>query len=458
MNKKGKDFFKMTSSLTETIQNIAVEDTRIWTGCECIYNLYDDGKDIALFASKDQIHDLLAAHLTRTSDFDTILACQDNCIRVVHGSQLFLEIPTSSAVMSLAMMEIEGGSGSGINTVTTTSTTSASRSSMLVYGMSNGSLGLVQVFSNGTFNMAWTIEDVKRSPVTCLKVFDINRNGVPEVIVGRDDGRIEVFRFPSADAILSEPSKIFSKDIGESIRSVECGAVNTPEYNEILVASYSGKIISFTTEPIHVRATDDNYGRSIQTINNENRIKYMRKELEEMRKRVEKEREKVKKISLMGHANTTMMKPVQDFSVISSFKLDADLAAYVLSIELQTSIDLVVIRSPVALDLVETDSGTSVLSVTPPDLQPMHAGEELAGRFVAVFRCQSQHEKRIVLTLRTNEGEHGDMTVTIVAACVPKAAKIIKYNLKPLSLNSRIHQIDSVDLRRPRNRVKYSGE
>jgi hypothetical protein len=184
----------------------------------------------------------------------------------------------------------------------------------------------------------------------------------------------------------------------------------------------------------------------------------MRKELDEMRKRVEKEREKVKKISTMGHANTAMMKPVQDFSVISSFKLDVDLAAYVLSIELQTPIDLVIIRSPVALDLVETDSGTSVLSVTPPNLQPMHAGEESSGRFVAVFRCQSQHEKRIVLTLRTNEGEHGDMTVTIVAACVPKAAKIIKYNLKPLSLNTKIHQIDSVDLRRPRNRVKYSGD
>lgn len=32
LNKKGKDFFKLTSSLTENINHMAVEETRIWTG------------------------------------------------------------------------------------------------------------------------------------------------------------------------------------------------------------------------------------------------------------------------------------------------------------------------------------------------------------------------------------------------------------------------------------------
>jgi Bardet-Biedl syndrome 7 protein len=35
LNKKGKDFFKLTSSLTENINHMAVEETRIWTGA-CI--------------------------------------------------------------------------------------------------------------------------------------------------------------------------------------------------------------------------------------------------------------------------------------------------------------------------------------------------------------------------------------------------------------------------------------
>jgi hypothetical protein len=52
------------------------------------------------------------AHVTRDNDFDTVLACQDSCIRIIHGSNLFLEIPTDSAVTALAFMEIEADSSS----------------------------------------------------------------------------------------------------------------------------------------------------------------------------------------------------------------------------------------------------------------------------------------------------------------------------------------------------------
>jgi hypothetical protein len=73
---------------------------------------------------------------------------------------------------------------------------------------------------------------------------------------------------------------------GETIRSLECGMVNNPQYSEIIVTSYSGKIISFTTEPVLQRATDDSYGRSIQTVSNENQLKYLRKEVDELKKKV----------------------------------------------------------------------------------------------------------------------------------------------------------------------------
>jgi len=50
---------------------------------------------------------------------------------------------------------------------------------------------------------------------------------------------------------------------GETVRSIECGVVCTPDYPEVIVASYSGKVISFTTEPILARAADDNYGMCV---------------------------------------------------------------------------------------------------------------------------------------------------------------------------------------------------
>lgn len=80
----------------------------------------------------------------------------------------------------------------------------------------------------------------------------------------------------------------------------------------------------------------------------------------------------------------------------------------------------------------------------------------MTGKFVAVFRCQSK-ERRISLTLRTNEGEHGSLFVTIVAESSPKAAKIVKYDLKPLSLHTKLHELSPAELARPRNKMRYSG-
>jgi hypothetical protein len=60
--------------------------------------LYDNGKDTAYFISKDRINNVVVAHVTRDNDYDAVLACQDCCIRIIHGSQLFVEIPIPSPV------------------------------------------------------------------------------------------------------------------------------------------------------------------------------------------------------------------------------------------------------------------------------------------------------------------------------------------------------------------------
>jgi Bardet-Biedl syndrome 7 protein len=102
LTKKGKEFFKLTSSLTESIRNIAVEDTKIWTGCEYIYNLYDNGQDTAFFMCRDQINALTVEHITRDTDYDAVLACQDKCLRIVQGSTLVVEIPTLAPATAIA--------------------------------------------------------------------------------------------------------------------------------------------------------------------------------------------------------------------------------------------------------------------------------------------------------------------------------------------------------------------
>lgn len=217
LTKKGKEFFKLTSSLTEAIQNIWVEDTRIWTGCECIYNLFDNGADTAYYISKDVINDLLIAKVTRDKDYDTVLGCQDSCIRIIHGSDLFLEIPTQSPVTALGFVEIESDAPSGFKAPTG-----------LVYGAANGALGFFQVFSNKEVTNIWTVDDgTRRSPITCLCVADLTSDGLKEIIVGRDDGRVEVFK-QQPESVFAMPSKVFSKDIGETLlHAAACSGIAT---------------------------------------------------------------------------------------------------------------------------------------------------------------------------------------------------------------------------------------
>ncbi len=406
---------------------------------------------MAYYISPGQINTLLVCHLTRENEYDTILACHDRYIRILHVSTPFTEIPTKYPVLSIAHLEIDKHP-----------TANGRHTGHLIYGTSKGSLGYLRVEPNGTYEQVWEIDDGdKRSPINGIKLYDINKDKYEEVIIGRDDGRIEVYKLSFENNLSTPPTKIFTKDLSQSIRSIECGIVNTQDYPEIIVSVYSGKVISFTTEPIRNRSVEDTYGRSIQTVNNENRIKTLKKEIDELKKKVEKEKEKVKKAGISAQTIANFIKPPSDFPVNSSFDLDYNLAAYVLNIELQMSIDLIILRSPVVLDLVETDTGSSVLSVTPPSMNVTagNAGgsNEDEGKFVAVFRCQS-NEKRISLTLRSNEGEYGDLMITIVAASNPKVGKVIRYELKPLSLHAKVHALTNEENNRPRNKIRYSGK
>lgn len=171
-------------------------------------------------------------------------------------------------------------------------------------------------------------------------------------------------------------------------------------YNEILMSCYSGRIVSFTTEPLHDKASDDAHGRSLGTIQNENKIKLLKKEIQDLAVKVrrpgsqrattregtpsgcrlkeaisvqarpdpglrltcmhavwwcgvrswlscmmqvEQERDRYVKAT---HETVPLSQP---FQVISTFSLDADEAAYKIIFEIPTPIGRSVRRPPLLL-------------------------------------------------------------------------------------------------------------
>ena len=161
--------------------------------------MYDNGNDAAFFMSADVINTIAVDKITRETEFEAILGCQDNRIRVVQGSSLGFEIRTVAPVTCVGTIQGDesrrrkGGVG-------------------VIYGMENGGLTLVEAGSVGT-NLQWALDDgVRKSKINCIRVFDVTRDGQFEIIVGRDDGRVEIY---AADKLAKGvPHKIFSRDIG----------------------------------------------------------------------------------------------------------------------------------------------------------------------------------------------------------------------------------------------------
>lgn len=451
--KKGKDFFKLTSSLTETIMNIVVEDTRIFTGCEYIYNLYDNGQDTAFYMCRHQINSLIVSNLYTDLSWDVLLGCQDSCIRIIPSGKDVREIPCSAPVTAMVSVPAPRNT-SGVVTV--------------AYGTETGVLGAFDFLraEGSREQQKWLVTDgAAKSPINCIFVHDLMREGTESLLVGRNDGRIEVF-VQDAEHMgdSTGPMKVFSKEVGESIRSLDCGAVNTAEHNEVVVASYSGKVLSYTTEQVLKRAQDDRQGRSTHSVNNENRMRALNAEIEAIQQKMEKDRVTIKK----AQGVVPGIPPPPDFSVNSTFVLDPDLAAYVLTVEIQSPIDLLILRSPIPLDLIEStlQSGSTVVSVVPPPMLALQAkaqdprgqssGSVDPNKFVATYRCQNK-ERRITITMRTTEGEAGDLQVVVVAASAPKAAKVVSFPLKPLSLHAKVHELTSEEAQRPKSAVRFTG-
>ena len=159
---------------------------------------------------KDIINDLIIENVSRANEYDAILACQDNCIRIIQVSQLYMEIPLSASVNTVASLTGEDHR--------------LRRGPLyLIYGLNSGEFGAIKFEENNNkagsgelqFSVVWSLFDNdKRSAINCIRVFDLTKNGTNEIIIGRDDGRIEVYAYDNN--IFDNPPRLaFSHDIGK---------------------------------------------------------------------------------------------------------------------------------------------------------------------------------------------------------------------------------------------------
>ena len=477
INKKGKAFFDLTSTLTEPINSIATDDSKIWTSYEYVHKVYDNGEDAKYFMSPDRINDIVVEYITRDFEYDVVLACQDRCIRILSGTDSTLDIPVSSPVCSVTTLTTRRRNGVDGYDV---EAGAAQRSSDLrdnetgiIYGMETGEIGYVQVTRGGKLGKSWCIEDhyemMESSKVNSIILSDLTKNLIAELVVGRDDGRVEVYCQVATMGMSSPPTKIFSASLGESIRSVQCGMINSSDYSEVIVAVYSGKIVSFTSEAVSKHTQDDSYGRSQMTISSEHRIKSLKTELKQLKNKIDKEKEKLKSMSSGRGDGETLLTKVsnlgaQDFPLRSNFFLDSANAVYRLSIEIQSPLDMVILQSPAMLELKASNPRSIIPSIVPPEYNDANKFFDnvsevnfCRAKFVAIYSCRND-ERKVEISFRPYEGcILGDLSVYVSASCNPKAVKLVKLQLKPLSLHTRVHEPVSEQAPSQCSSISFSG-
>eukprot|EP00066_Takifugu_rubripes_P020021 XP_011609287.1 PREDICTED: Bardet-Biedl syndrome 7 protein [Takifugu rubripes] len=418
--KKGKPFLAFEANLTESINAMHVSGADLFVCASYIYNHYCDCKDQDYFLSGDKINDITCVSSENLTRVVPVLACQDRVLRVLQGSELAydMEVPGPPSVLEL----YNRNSGEEI-----------------VYGTTDGKVGLVQIGEQSA-TAKWEIDNVKKKGgILCIDTYDIIGDGVNDVLVGRDNGTVEVYGFDSS----GEPTLRFEHVLSESVTSIQGGCVGKDTYDEVLTVTYTGWVTGLTTEPQKAEVGPGNEIKMSKET--QSKLETLRAELEQLQVRVLQGREQYQQTSQSSSA----LSGVPIFSINDKFTLCQDDASYSLTLEVQTAIDNLLLQSDVPIDLLDVDKNSAVVSFSECD------SEQPNGNFLlATYRCQA-NTTRLELKVRSIEGQYGTLQAYVTPRLQPKTCQVRRYQIKPLSLHQRTH---SIDQDRPMNRLSLVGQ
>lgn len=417
--KKGKNFLSFDTSLAEPIQTMYVEGAELFTCGNYVYNHYHDCKDANHFLSADSICDVICIPTNKVPDVTPVLACQDRVLRVLQDSDLLYEVEVPGPP---SVMQLYGNDG-------------GEEGDEILYGTSDGRVGLVQIGRMAPSHR-WELPNEKRNGgVLALDSYDITADGVLDLIVGRDDGLVEIYSYDESD----EPIFRFKQQLSESVTSVQGGVIATQGFDEIVCSTYAGWVLGLTSEQMSkglssTPITPDTAAKA--------KINSLKGELEELQQKVVTEREKYQQTA----TSKTAISAVPHFDINDKFVLNREDASYTLSLELQLPIDNVLLQSDVPIDLLDVEKNSAVVSYSA-------CNPEEGNFLLATYRCQA-NTTRLELKIRSIEGQYGTLQAYITPRVQPKTCRVKQYQIKPLSLHQRTHVFDDA---RPLNTIKLSG-
>jgi Bardet-Biedl syndrome 7 protein len=89
-------------------------------------------------------------------------------------------------------------------------------------------------------DIKWVVDTETNTAITCMDFYDLTADGNKEIILGFDDGTVQVYAIDSVEYHTDTPRLIFSQSCHESITGVQGAVFGSVGFEEVLVVTYSG--------------------------------------------------------------------------------------------------------------------------------------------------------------------------------------------------------------------------
>ncbi|CEF66990.1 Bardet-Biedl syndrome 7 protein [Strongyloides ratti] len=393
-SRKGKPFFSFECNFTEPITAMYVYGVDLLICSRNVLTHYHDLQETNSYICGEVITDVICLPVSEGSwvgrGLTPVISCEDKKIRVLSNGELCYVIKISDVANILSLYMNDGG---------------YSRQKVL-YGTRDGKIGLLDLPEKDG-KVLWEIDTTSISKITSVFYYSLYGNSHPDIIIGKDDGIIDFFNADEMDNLTLKQSY----NCEDSITGIVCGKFTNPNYDEIIVSSYSGWIFSLTTEP----PKNNKEGETNSVPQFDIKMEQLKKEVTDLESQLQEYRTKFQEAATKDDEEIII---APEFVVNDNFTLNKELACYTLTIELVLPIDFVVLQCNVNVELMDVDKNLSVVSLTNTSIFPEHGNALLAS-----YRCQS-NTNRIEIRIRSVEGQYGTLKAYIVPKGLPKTCQV----------------------------------
>ena len=230
MTKKGKEFFRFDTNMTESISGLFIHDTLLAILGEYACVVFEDHREKSFYMSPDRLNAFDA--WTHDGRLFIALACQDRRIRILEGNEIAHQVALQGVVTCVVHVAESHDP-----------LCRYPEARELLYGTENGIIGQLLLDREG-LHEGFAVGNPKgHGCVTAIYAgTDFTMDGLNDIAVGRDDGRIEIYSINETGV----PCRVFEVQLPNRINTLSGGCITSPYVQDLVVQTYAGKIIAYT--------------------------------------------------------------------------------------------------------------------------------------------------------------------------------------------------------------------